>query len=61
MGLDDLTNQAKDFLKSDRAEQLSDQGLDGAADFANTVTGDKFTDQIAGARKAADDSIGNDN
>ena len=60
MGLDDLTNQAKDFLKSDQAEQLSDKGLNGAADFANKVTGGKFADQVDGARKAADDKIGNE-
>ena len=60
MGLDDLTNQAKDFLKSDQAENISDKGLDGAADFANKVTGDKFADHVAQARKAADGAIGNE-
>ena len=49
MGIEDLTNQAKgflnsdqakDFLKSEHAEGISDQLLDGAAGLANKVTGD---------------------
>ncbi|MFC6356862.1 antitoxin [Luethyella okanaganae] len=60
MGLEDLTNQAKEFLKSDQAEDISDKLLDGAADLANKVTGDKFSDQVEGARDAADKAVGNE-
>lgn len=31
VGFDDLTNKAKDALNSDKGEELSDQGLDGAS------------------------------
>lgn len=60
MGLEDLTKQAKDFLKSDQAEEISDKALDGLAEFANNVSGDKFTGQVDGARKAADGAVGNE-
>ena len=59
MGIEDLTNQAKDFLKSEQAEDISDKLLDGAADLANKVTGNKFADQVDGARNAADGAVGN--
>lgn len=60
MGIEDLTNQAKDFLKSEQAEGISDNLLDGAADLANKVTGNKFAEQVDGARDAADGAIGNE-
>ncbi|HEY5224325.1 MAG TPA: Rv0909 family putative TA system antitoxin [Microbacteriaceae bacterium] len=55
-------NQDKigEALKSEQAEGISDKILDGAADAANKVTGDKFKDQIAGARDAADKAVGNE-
>lgn len=70
MGIEDLAKQASDFvtgnadkiqdaLKSEQAEGISDKVLDGAADFANKLTGGKFEEQIEGARSAADDAIGN--
>ena len=68
MGLDDITKQATDFLndgkvqealKSEQAEGISDSLLDGVADAVNKVTGDKFKDQVDGARDAADKSVGN--
>jgi hypothetical protein len=67
-GLDDITNKAKEFLdsgavkdalKSEQAEDISDKLLEGVADAANKATGGKYEEQIDGARKAADDKIGN--
>ncbi|GAB3577436.1 hypothetical protein GCM10027406_11840 [Leifsonia lichenia] len=66
-GLDDITNKAKEFLdsdqvknalKSEQAEDISDKLLDGVADAANKVTGGKFESQIDGARDAADKAVG---
>ena len=59
MGIEDLTNQAKEFLKSEQAEDVSDKLLDGAADLANKVTGNKFAEHVDGARDAADGAVGN--
>jgi hypothetical protein len=69
MGIEDLAKQAGEFvkqnsdtiqsaLKSEQAEEISDKLLDGAADLANKVTGDKFKDQVAAARNEADKHIG---
>ena len=71
MAIDDMAKKAGDFLKdntdkvqdalnSDKAEEISDKILDGAAGFANKVTGDKFADQVNSARDAADKKIGNE-
>lgn len=60
MGLDDLTNKAKDALNSDKGEEISDQRLDKASDAANNVTGGKFEDQINQGRDGADDKLGNE-
>jgi len=60
MGLDDIANKAKDFLHSEKSEEISDQVLDGAAGLANKVTGNKFVDKVEGARDAADEKIGNE-
>lgn len=60
MGLDDLTNKAKDAMSSDKGEELSDQGLDKATDFANDKTGGKFDDQINKGRDGVDGKLGND-
>lgn len=60
MGLDDLTNKAKDAMNSDKGEEFSDQGLDKATDFANDKTGGKFEDQINKGRDGADGALGND-
>lgn len=60
MGLDDLTNKAKDAMNSDKGEEFSDQGLDKATDFANDKTGGKFEDQINKGRDGVDGKLGND-
>lgn len=66
---DDITKKAQEFLgddkvkdalKSEQAEGISDKLLDGVADAADKVTGGKFTDQIDGAREAADKHVGNE-
>jgi hypothetical protein len=67
MGLDDITKKAQEFLGSDQvkdalhseqAENISDKLLDGVAGTVNKVTGDKFADQVEGARSAADGKVG---
>ncbi len=69
MGLDDITKKAQEFLSdnkvqealhSEQAEGISDKVLDGVADTVNKVTGDKFSEQIEGARAAADGAVGNE-
>lgn len=60
MGLEDLANQAKGLLHSDKAEEISDNLLDSASAAADKVTGGKFADQIDGARDAADEHVGNE-
>ncbi|TPW74631.1 antitoxin [Schumannella soli] len=66
-GLDDITKKAQEFLgsddvknvlKSEQAEDISDKVLDGVADAVNKVTGGKFEEQVDGARDAADKAIG---
>ncbi len=47
-GSGDFVESAKDALKSEQAEEISDKVLDGAEDLANKVTGDKFADQVDG-------------
>jgi hypothetical protein len=69
MGIDDITKKAQEFLgddkvkealKSEQAEGASDKILHAVADAASKVTGGKFDEKIDGARKAADDKIGNE-
>lgn len=68
-GFDDITGKAKEFLESDQvkdalkseqAEDISDKLLDGVAGAANKVTGGKFQEQIDGARDQADKAVGTD-
>ena len=67
MGIEDITNKAKEFLNdnkvedalnSEQAEDISDKLLDGVAGAANKVTGGKFEEQIDSARDAADKAVG---
>lgn len=62
-----ITGKAQEFLKDDKvkealgsqqAEDLSDKLLDGVAGSAEKLTGEKFTEQIDGARDAADRAVG---
>ncbi|MGB4780116.1 Rv0909 family putative TA system antitoxin [Microbacterium sp.] len=70
MGIDDIVNQGKEFLeqnkskidgvlKSDQAEDISDNVLDAAADFVKKVAPDQFDGHIDSARNAVDGVIGN--
>lgn len=58
MGLGDLTKKLKDALTSDKAEEVSDKGIDLAAKAASKVTGGKFDDKIADVARKADAAIG---
>lgn len=59
-GLGDFADSAKDALKSEQAEDISDKVLDGAEDLANKVTGGKFSEQVDDVRGAIDGKIGNE-
>ena len=71
MGIEDIVNQGKEFLeqnkakiaetlKSDQAEQVSDNVLDAAADFVKKVAPDSIDSQVDGVRDSIDKSIGNE-
>jgi hypothetical protein len=53
-----LGDKAKDFLNSDKGEQVSDQALDKAGDLADEKTGGTHDAQIDKGRDLADDRIG---
>jgi hypothetical protein len=67
MGLEDITkktqdlladNKVQDALRSEQAEDISDKLLDGVAGAVNKVTGDKYAEQVEGARETADKAVG---
>ena len=71
MGVEDVVNQAKDFLeqnkdkisetlKSEQAEGVSDNVLDAAADFVKKVAPDSVDQHVDGVRDSIDKSIGNE-
>ncbi|MCW3492368.1 Rv0909 family putative TA system antitoxin [Microbacterium sp. SSM24] len=71
MGIDDLVSQGKDFLeqnkdkiddaiKSDQAEDVSDNVLDAAADFVKKVAPDGIDQHVDGVRDSIDKSVGNE-
>jgi len=71
MGIEDLVNQGKDFLdqnkdkigdalKSDQAEDVSDNVLDAAADFVKKVAPDAVDQHVDGVRDSIDGAIGNE-
>ncbi|WP_434810646.1 Rv0909 family putative TA system antitoxin [Microbacterium sp. bgisy189] len=71
MGIDDIVNQGKAFLdqnkdkieetlKSDQAEDVSDNVLDAAADFVKKIAPDSVDEQIDGVRDNIDSKIGNE-
>ena len=53
-----IFGKAKDALNSDKGEQISDQGLDKAAEFAKGKLGEDKADQSNSARDKADKRIG---
>lgn len=60
MGIDDIINEAKDAVKSEQAEEISDNILDGAENLIDKVTGGKFAEQVDDVRDAIDKKIGNE-
>ena len=71
MGIDDLVNQGKEFLeqnkdkiddviKSDQAEDVSDNVLDAAADFVKKVAPDSIDQHVDGVRESVDKAVGNE-
>ena len=71
MGIDDLVNQGKalydknkdqidGFLKSDQAEQISDQVFDSSADLAKKIAPDQYDANIDDLRDKADGAVGNE-
>lgn len=71
MGIDDLVNQGKEFLeqnkdkigealKSDQAEQISDNVLDAAAEFVKSVAPDSVDAKVDEVRDGIDPKIGNE-
>lgn len=71
MGIDDLVNQGKDFLeqnkdkiddviKSEQAEDVSDNVLDAAADFVKKVAPEQAHGTVDDVRDNIDGAIGND-
>ena len=55
-----IIDKSKDVLNSDKGEELTDKGLDKAADAAKGKLGDDKADQIDKARDAADGKLGNE-
>lgn len=56
MGFDDLTGKATDALNSEKGEELSDQGLDKAGEFAEGKG--LGGDQVDQGREFADGKLG---
>lgn len=70
MGIDDLVNKGKEFLEqnkdkigdalhSEQAEQISDQGLDAAAEFVKKIAPDSVDAKVDEVRGTIDGQIGN--
>lgn len=71
MGIDDLVNQGKEFLdqnkdkindviKSEQAEDVSDNVLDAAADFVKKIAPDSVDQHVDGVRDSVDKAVGNE-
>jgi hypothetical protein len=71
MGIEDLVNQGKEFLdqnkdkieetlKSDQAEDVSDNVLDAAADFVKKIAPDSIDATVDDVRNTIDSKIGNE-
>jgi len=52
------SDQVKDALKSEQAEDISDKVLDGVEDAVNKATGGRFEQQIEDARDNVDKAVG---
>jgi MT0933-like antitoxin protein len=53
-----MADKAKDFLNSDKGEQVSDKGLDKAGQIADQKTGGTHDAQIDKGRDLADGKLG---
>lgn len=53
-----LFDKAKEALNN---EELTDKGLDAAANAVNKATGDKYADQVAKGREFGDSKLGDEN
>lgn len=53
-------DKIEDALQSDKAEEISDKILGGAADLANKLTGGKYADKVEEVRENLDGKIGNE-
>jgi len=60
MGLSDLVDKGKGLLDSEKAEQVSDDILAKASDFADDKTGGKYGEQIDQGVAAIDKQVGNE-
>lgn len=55
-----IFDKAKDALNSEKAEQVSDKGLDQAEKFASQRAGEEHREKISNARDSIDKKIGNE-
>lgn len=71
MGIDDIVDKGKEFLegnkdkigealKSEQAEEVSDNVLDSVADFAKKIAPDSMDAKIDEVRDNIDKSVGNE-
>ncbi|GAA1421907.1 antitoxin [Agrococcus citreus] len=60
MGIDDLVNKAKDALGSEHGERLSDQGIQGAGDGFDRLSGERFAEHTDTVQEHGDRLLGHD-
>lgn len=60
MGIGDLGGKAKDFLGSEKGEDVSDDALKKGSDFASEKTGGKYDEKLDKGVDAADERLGNE-
>jgi len=58
MSVGDFTEKGKDFLGSEKGEQVSDDALERGSDFAGDKTGGKYDEHLDKGADAADERIG---
>lgn len=56
----DNSDKVQSAMKSEKAEEISDKLLDGAAGAANKLTGGKHSEKISEVRDNLDGKIGNE-
>ncbi|PPH61698.1 antitoxin protein [Rathayibacter sp. AY1D7] len=54
------SRKAQDALRSEKAEQVSDQTLEKAGEIASRLTNGKYDDRIEDLKRQADKRIGNE-